>query len=114
MIDEKYICDGEEIDDIRYEEGTFISFRKNNDSFTLEGNVAGLKSFIKILNKLLRKYNYVLLRDGFISDYYIYNADYFFDCCSVDYSFLSLPFGYIVTWIFKYYTKFLENIQLLY
>lgn len=83
MIDEKYLCDGEEIDDIRYEEGTFISFRKNNDSFTLEGNVAGLKSFIKILNKLLRKYNYVLLRDGFISDYYIYNADYFFDCPSL-------------------------------
>ena len=45
----------------------------------MEGNVAGLKSFLKILNKFLRRYVFILMRDCQLNDGYTCHADSFFD-----------------------------------
>lgn len=79
MVDKKFVCDGKEIEDIKYVKDTYIVFKKDNDKYILEGNVAGLKSFLKILNKFLRRYVFILMRDCQLNDGYTCNADSFFD-----------------------------------
>ena len=76
-----YIYD--EILNIKILDGSFIKFAYDGEDANLNGNIPGLKSFVKVLNKLLkRKYNYVRLADTQAGDFYTYAADYFFDYSS--------------------------------
>lgn len=73
----------DEISNIKILEGSFIKFAYDGEDANLNGNVPGLKSFVKVINKLLkRKYNYVRLADTQAGDFYTYAADYFFDYSS--------------------------------
>ena len=76
-----YVYD--EISNIKILDGSFIKFSYDGEDANLNGNIKGLKSFIKVLNKLLkRKYNFVRLADTQAGDFFTYDADYFFDYSS--------------------------------
>lgn len=76
-----YVID--EINDVKIFDGSFIKFAYDGEDANLNGNIKGLKSFIKVLNKLLkRKYNFVRLADTQAGDFFTYDADYFFDYSS--------------------------------
>ena len=73
----------DEINSTKILDGSFIKFDYDGGNANLNGNIQGLKSFVKVLNKLLkRKYNYVRLADTQAGDFYTYAADYFFDYSS--------------------------------
>ena len=73
----------DEINDVKILDGSFIKFAYDGEDANLNGNIKGLKSFIKVLNKLLkRKYNFVRLADTQAGDFFTYDADYFFDYSS--------------------------------
>lgn len=76
-----YVTD--EINDVKILDGSFIKFAYDGEDANLNGNIKGLKSFIKVLNKLLkRKYSFVRLADTQAGDFFTYDADYFFDYSS--------------------------------
>ena len=73
----------DEINDVKILDGSFIKFAYDGEDANLNGNIKGLKSFIKVLNKLLkRKYSFVRLADTQAGDFFTYDADYFFDYSS--------------------------------
>ena len=80
MIDQKYLCNGEEIVNVRFEKLAFIKFYLHSGNYVLEGNDDGLKSFIYVLNKMINhQYNFVRLEDLAVNEGYIDNAQFFFD-----------------------------------
>ena len=76
-----YVTD--EINDVKILDGSFIKFAYDGEDANLNGNIKGLKSFVKVLDKLLkRKYSFVRLADTQAGEFYTYDADYFFDYSS--------------------------------
>lgn len=76
-------CVYDQIINTKILDGSFIKFAYDGDNANLNCNIKGLKSFLKVLNKLLkRKYNYVRLADTQAGDFFTYAADYFFDYSS--------------------------------
>ena len=80
MIEKEYFYNEDELFDLNIVKGTYITFKFISDHYVLEGNKQGLKSFVRILNKLIyKKYDWIRLLDLSINEYYTNAPEYFFD-----------------------------------